>query len=463
MAAAGDRRRGVAHTLQVLIAFVCLLSPASGLRIPHGDLPDMHRHFRRDQVWYPPGVEVVIVDLGNTNSCISGFVPGKTAVDMFQFCIPSWVTFTDDGVALVGEAAKDHAGAGTDATTVFGIKRLLGLGRHRMYEEDIVQEAIERAPYKMGTRHSDTPIVQLVKGTGINGAVKELGFTDVASMVVAQLKNKAEEYLGRPVEYAVITVPQHFGGASRQAAEYAARFAGLEVVDAVSEPIAIAVAYGLRTRLREGGNALVVHVGGGTADVSVVTLMVGSLGVLAYWDEPFLGGDDFDQRIVEHFVELVKVKHGKDVREDRIALAKLRTACERAKKALSSQDRVQVTVESLFDGIDFSEPLSRSKFEELNDETFGRVVALIRRVMLQAEEKRIIMRLIQEKRGVKLDARRKRTDGKISEIILVGGSTMIPKLQRLVKDYFDGMEPNMRLKQDEAVALGALVHAYSSV
>ncbi|KAF8657928.1 hypothetical protein HU200_059738 [Digitaria exilis] len=429
MAAAGDRRHAAAsYAVQILLAFACLFSPAaSGLRIPHGDLPDMHRHFRRDQVWYPPAAEVVIVDLGNTNSCISGFVPGKTAVDMFQHCIPSWVAFTDDGAALVGEAAKDHAG--TDA--IYVIDR-----RRRMYEEDIVQEAIERAPYKMGTRHSDTPIVQLVKGTGNNGAVKELGFTDVASMVVAQLKNKAEEYLGRPVEYAVIT-------------------------DAVSEPIAIAVAYGIPKRLREGGNALVVHVGGGTADVSVVTLMGGSLGVLAYWDEPFLGGDDFDQRIVDYFVELVKAKHGKDVREDRIALAKLRAACERAKKALSSQDRVQVTVESLFDGVDSSEPLSRSKFEELNDETFGRVVALIRRVMLQAEEKRIIMQLLQEKRGVMLDARqKKRTNTKISEIILVGGSTMIPKLLTLVKDYFDGMEP---MKQDEAAALGALVHAYSSV
>ncbi|KAF8707268.1 hypothetical protein HU200_030276 [Digitaria exilis] len=190
-----------------------------------------------------------------------------------------------------------------------------------------------------------------------------------------------------------------------------------------------------------------------TADVSVVTLMGGSLGVLAYWDGPLLGGDDFDQRIVEHFAELVKVKHGKDVREDRIALAKLRTACERAKKALSSQDRVQVTVESLFDGVDFSEPLSRSKFEELNDDTFGRVVALIRSTSRRDEDNHATITTEEGSHAT----------SKISEIILVGGRTMIPKLQTLVKDYFNGTEPNMRLKQDEAVALGALFHAYSSV
>ncbi|XP_072150889.1 heat shock 70 kDa protein BIP4 [Setaria viridis] len=379
---------------------------------------------------------------------------------MFQFCIPSWVAFTDDGATLVGEAASNHAGADPEAV-IFGFKRLLGLStaaglehevqpeqhsRVRMawknprrfrrleglqslrsltsnhwYEGDNVQTAIKRAPYKITARDFQTPSIH-VKSK--DGTVKQLSLMKVASMVIAQLKDKAMEYLGGPVDYAVMTIPQHYSGRSRDTAM-----------------MAVAVAYGLRTKLREGANALVLHVGGGTADASVVTLMDRSLGIRAYRDDPFLGGDDFDQKVVDYFAELVRMKHGKDVGGDSIALAKLRTACERAKKALSNQEHVQVTVESLFDGVDFSETLSRSKFEELNDDAFRRVVALVRRVMLEAEERR--------------------GNIKIDEIILVGTSTMIPKIQRLVKESFNGMEPSIRVKPDEAVALGAVVHAYS--
>nr|CAB3463104.1 unnamed protein product [Digitaria exilis] len=445
---------------------------------------------------------------------------------------------------------------------------------------------MKRVPYKIGegVRNFARPAVE-VKAT--DGEVGQLYVEEIASMVVAELKKKAEDHLGRTVRDAIVTVPGHFNDPSTWAAMDASKMAGLDVMRTVSEQSAAAVAYGLHVdgKLRENGNVLVLHgivgyfvkliktkhgkdisddrnrialgklrtafialvekamvqaelemgkikidevalVGGSTmipkiqrlvrdyfggkelsivvkpdeavahgaavhvhstpdsdprgtsavrsstpsspcrsisavrpgrqpstADVSVVTLMGGSLGVLAYWDGPLLGGDDFDQRIVEHFAELVKVKHGKDVREDRIALAKLRTACERAKKALSSQDRVQVTVESLFDGVDFSEPLSRSKFEELNDDTFGRVVALIRSTSRRDEDNHATITTEEGSHAT----------SKISEIILVGGRTMIPKLQTLVKDYFNGTEPNMRLKQDEAVALGALFHAYSSV
>ncbi|CAD6255556.1 unnamed protein product [Miscanthus lutarioriparius] len=437
MAAAGDRRRlVVAATLQMLLAFFCLLSSASGLQIHHPDLPDMYTDFTRDRIWYPPPVEVVAIDLGNTNSCIAGYAPAKTDT-MFQFCIPSWVAFTDDGATLVGEAARNHAGADPEAA-VFGFKRLLGLRQKHWYEDDIVQTAIKRAPYKNTARDFDTPSVH-VKSK--DGTVKQLSLIHVASMVIAQLKDKAMEYLGGPVDYAVMTIPQHYSGLSRDTAMMAGKLARLHIVDMVSEPISVAVAYGLRTKLRGGANALVLHVGGGTADASVVTLMDHSLGIRAYRDDPFLGGDDFDQRVVDYFAELVKMKHGKDIGGDRIALGKLRMACERAKKALSNREHVEVIVESLFDGVDFSETLSRSKFEELNDDTFRRVVALVRRVMLEAEERR--------------------SDIKIDEIILVGGSTMIPKIQRLVKEYFNGMEPNIRVKPDEAVVLGAVVHAYS--
>nr|TKW11540.1 hypothetical protein SEVIR_6G238700v2 [Setaria viridis] len=296
------------------------------------------------------------------------------------------------------------------------------LTSNHWYEGDNVQTAIKRAPYKITARDFQTPSIH-VKSK--DGTVKQLSLMKVASMVIAQLKDKAMEYLGGPVDYAVMTIPQHYSGRSRDTAMMAGMLAGLHTVD----------------MLREGANALVLHVGGGTADASVVTLMDRSLGIRAYRDDPFLGGDDFDQKVVDYFAELVRMKHGKDVGGDSIALAKLRTACERAKKALSNQEHVQVTVESLFDGVDFSETLSRSKFEELNDDAFRRVVALVRRVMLEAEERR--------------------GNIKIDEIILVGTSTMIPKIQRLVKESFNGMEPSIRVKPDEAVALGAVVHAYS--
>ncbi|CAL4896859.1 unnamed protein product [Urochloa decumbens] len=433
MTAGGDRR--LAATLQALI-FACLLAAASGLQILDYP-PSMYADNTPEKFWYPPG-SVIAIDLGNTNSCVAGYGPGKTDLTPFQFCIPSWVAFTEDGTTLVGDTARNHAAADPEST-VFGFKRLLGLRPNHMYWKDLVQTAIKRAPYKIdATTNVDTVTIP-VKSK--DGTLKQLDLSKVASMVIAQLKNMAEEHLGRQVEYAVMTIPQHFSGRSRYAAERAGKIARLDVVRTIPEPTAIAVAYDLHKKLREDGNALVLRVGGGTSDASVVTLMGGNFEVFGYWDEPFLGGDDFDQRIVDHFAELVKTKHGKDISDDRIALGKLKTACEQAKKMLSSQDDVQVAVGSLFDGVDFSEPLSQSKFEELNDDLFGKLIALVDSVMAQA--------------GLE------RRKNNIDEIVLVGGSVVIPKIQRLVKDYFGGREPNIRVKPDEAVALGALVYVHS--
>ncbi|CAN6348897.1 unnamed protein product [Urochloa humidicola] len=429
MAAGGGRR--LAATFQALI-LACLLAAASGLQILDYP-PSMYADNTPEKFWYPRG-SVIAIHLGNTNSCVAGYGPGKTT---FQFCIPSWVAFTENGTTtLVGEDARNHAGADSESTVVFGFKRLLGLGSNHWYEGGIVQTAIKRAPYKITTRDSDTPTIP-VKSK--DGTVEQLDLTNVASMVISQLKDKAEEHLGRQVEYAVMTIPQHFSGVSRDTAYHAARMAKLDVVQTVPEPTAIAVAYGLHKKLREDGNALVLRVGGGTSDATVVTLMDGNFEVFGYWDEPFLGGDDFDQRIVDYFAKLIKTKHGKDISNDTISLGKLRMACENAKKALSSQDHVQVTIGSLFDGVDFSEPLSWSKFEELNDDLFDKLIALVDGVMAQA--------------------RLERRKSKIDEIVLVGGSTVIPKIQRLVKDYFGGREP--RVKPDEAVALGAAVYVHS--
>ncbi|TVU50899.1 hypothetical protein EJB05_02296, partial [Eragrostis curvula] len=430
------RDLSVAAALHILL-LVCTLGAASGVEIQHITTRAFIRamaHLTR--FGYPPG-KVVVIDLGNTNSCVAGYGP---AADVFQFCIPSWVAFTGDGstASLVGEAAKNHADANPE-NTIFGYKRLLGLRRNHKREEEIVQRLIERVPYKIGARNVVRPAVQVKSNDDGEVVEQVVDITKVASVVVAALKEAAEARLGSEVRHAVVTVPQHFGEPATRAAVDACKHAGLEVEDTVSELVAAAVAYGLHRTLRDDGNALVLRVGGGTADASVATLWDGSLEVLGYRDDPFLRGDDFDQRIVDYFVKLVKTKHGKDISEDTVALRKLRTACERAKKALSSQDRVQVNVESLFDGVDFSEPLLRSQFEELNDDLFRKVVALVEKAMVQAKPGK----------------------NKIHEIVLVGGSTMIPKIQKLVRDYFGGKEPNIRIKPDEAIALGAavLVHA----
>ncbi|KAF8657929.1 hypothetical protein HU200_059742 [Digitaria exilis] len=427
--------RTIARAL--LLILVCLLAVVSSLQIPN-HLATTHANSTPDRYRQRPRPAIVI-DLGNTNSCVAGYEPGKPET-VFQHCIPSWVAFTDDGAALVGEAAKNYAGAHHEAA-VSGFKRLLGLRLNHEFEEAVVQRLSERVPYKIGARDFVWPVAEV---KAMDGEVRQLYIEEIASMVVAELKKKAEDHLGRTVRDAVVTVPGHFNDPSTWAAMDAGKMAGLDVVRTVSEQFAAAVAYGLHVdgKLRENGNVLVLHVGGGTADASVVTRMDGSLEILADANDPFLGGDDFDQGIVDYFVKLIKTKHGNDISEDRIALGKLRTACERAKKALSSQDRAQVSIESLFGGVDFTESISRQMFEELNDDLFGKVIALVEKAMVQAE---LEMGTI-----------------KIDEIVLVGGSTMIPKIQRLVRDYFGGKELNVVVKPDEAVAHGAAVHVQSS-
>ncbi|GJN13756.1 hypothetical protein PR202_gb00498 [Eleusine coracana subsp. coracana] len=239
-------------------------------------------------------------------------------------------------------------------------------------------------PYTIGTRDRDKLTIQVSAMDN-----KQIDVEKIMSMVIAQLKKKTEQHLGRIVDYAVLTVPQHFHGAATSSAMYAGKLARLEIMDdTVSEPVAAAVAHGLHRKLHEDRGALVLRIGGDTTDASIVTLWDGSLEIIGYEDDPFLGGDDFDQRIMDYFVELIKTKHDKDITQDRVALARLRTACERAKKALSSEDHVQVSIESLYDGVDFLEMLLQSEFEELNDELCGKVIALVDKAMVQYELRR---------------------------------------------------------------------------
>jgi heat shock protein 5 len=254
-------------------------------------------------------------------------------------------------------------------------------------------------------------------------------------MVLAKMKDTAEAYLGGEVRDAVITIPAYFNDAQRQATRDAGAIAGLNVTRILAEPTAAAMAYGLGRK--DGGerNVLVFDLGGGTLDVSVLTIDGGVFEVRATSGDTHLGGEDFDHRVMEHFIGLVRRKYGRDIAGNRRALGKLRRECERAKRALSSQHQVRVQIDSLVDGVDLSEPLTRARFEELNSDLFRKTMAPVKKAMA--------------------DAGLAKSD--IDEIVLVGGSTRIPKVRQLLKDYFDGKEPNTRVNPDEAVAYGAAV------
>jgi len=253
-------------------------------------------------------------------------------------------------------------------------------------------------------------------------------------MVLGKMKETAEAFLGKEVKNAVVTVPAYFNDAQRQATKDAGTIAGLNVLRIINEPTAAAIAYGLDKKNKEQ-NILVFDLGGGTFDVSILTIDSGVFEVVSTAGDTHLGGSDFDQRIMEYFIKLIKKKYNKDVSKDAKSLQKLRREAERAKRALSSQHQVRVEIESLIDGEDFSEPLTRARFEELNADLFKKTLMPVKRALE--------------------DANMKKDD--IHEIVLVGGSTRIPKVQELIKDYFNGKEPNKGVNPDEAVAYGAAV------
>merc|ERR1712001_786124 len=255
-------------------------------------------------------------------------------------------------------------------------------------------------------------------------------------MVLIKMKEVAEAYLGKKVTHAVVTVPAYFNDAQRQATKDAGTIAGLTVMRIINEPTAAAIAYGMDKKEGEK-NVLVFDLGGGTFDVSLLTIDNGVFEVVATNGDTHLGGEDFDQRVMEHFIKIYKKKKGKDLRKDNRAVQKLRREVEKAKRALSNSHQVKIEVESLYDGEDFTETLTRAKFEELNMDLFRSTMKPVQKVMEDA------------------DMQKKDVD----EIVLVGGSTRIPKVQQLVKEYFNGKEPSRGINPDEAVAYGAAVQA----
>ena len=337
---------------------------------------------------------------------------------------PSYVAWSDTDERLVGDAAKNQATI-NPVKTVFDAKRLIG----RTFDEPTVQADMKLWPFKVINK-ANRPMIQI----DLNEGAKTFAAEEISAMVLNYMRKISEAYLGEDVKSAVITVPAYFNDAQRQATKDAGVISGLAVKRIINEPTAAAIAYGLD---KKGGeqNILVFDLGGGTFDVTALTIDNGVFEVLATNGDTHLGGEDFDQRVMQYFVKLFKKKYNKDMDTDKRSLQKLRREVERVKRVLSQQHQARVEIEALYDGIDFSETLTRARFEELNIDLFKKTLDPVKKVLQ--------------------DASLKKTD--VDEIVLVGGSTRIPKVQQLLQDFFNGKELNRGVNPDEAVAYGAAV------
>ncbi|XP_063703063.1 heat shock protein 70 B2-like [Culicoides brevitarsis] len=370
------------------------------------------------------------IDLGTTYSCVGVWQHGKVEIianDQGNRTTPSYVAFTDTE-RLIGDAAKNQV-AMNPKNTVFDAKRLIG----RKYDDPKIQEDIKHWPFAV-VQENGKPKISIE----FKGERKRFAPEEISSMVLTKMKETAEAFLGQQVTDAVITVPAYFNDSQRQATKDAGAIAGLNVKRIINEPTAAALAYGLDKNLKGEKNILVFDLGGGTFDVSILTIDEGSLfEVRSTAGDTHLGGEDFDNRLVDHLCQEFQRKYKKDVKSNPRALRRLRTACERAKRTLSSSTEASIEVDSLIDGIDFYTKVSRARFEELCADLF--------RGTLEPVEKAL--------RDAKMDK------SSIHDIVLVGGSTRIPKVQKLLQDFFNGKSLNLSINPDEAVAYGAAVQA----
>jgi heat shock protein 1/8 len=370
------------------------------------------------------------IDLGTTFSCVGVFQHGKVEIianDQGNRTTPSYVAFTDSE-RFIGDAAKNQV-ALNPTNTVFDAKRLIG----RKFDDPTVQSDIKLLSYKVKNENGK-PMIQVE----FKAEEKTFSPEEISSMVLTKMKETAEAYLGQKVTDAVITVPAYFNDSQRQATKDAGFITGLNVLRIVNEPTAAALAYGLDKNLAGDKNVLIFDLGGGTFDVSVLTIDEGSMfEVKSTAGDTHLGGEDFDHRMVNHFIQEFTRKHKKDISKNMRSLRRLRTACERAKRTLSSSATASIEIDSLFEGIDYYTSITRARFEELCSDLFRKTLEPVEKALKDA----------------KMDK------SKINDVVLVGGSTRIPKIQKLLQDFMGGKELNKSINPDEAVAYGAAVQA----
>ncbi|PNY27790.1 Heat shock 70 kDa protein [Tolypocladium capitatum] len=406
------------------------------------------------------------IDLGTTYSCVGIFREDRCDIianDQGNRTTPSFVAFTDTE-RLIGDAAKNQV-AMNPHNTVFDAKRLIG----RKFSDPEVQADMKHFPFKIIDK-GGKPVIEVE----FKGEQKTFTPEEISSMVLTKMRETAESYLGGTVNNAVVTVPAYFNDSQRQATKDAGLIAGLNVLRIINEPTAAAIAYGLDKKVEGERNVLIFDLGGGTFDVSLLTIEEGIFEVKSTAGDTHLGGEDFDNRLVNHFVMEFKRKHKKgewhfplpplnivpsqvdegtmstrpfektnansdttDLSTNSRALRRLRTACERAKRTLSSSAQTSIEIDSLFEGIDFYTSITRARFEELCQDLFRSTIQPVDRVLSDAKIDKSL----------------------VHEIVLVGGSTRIPRIQKLITDYFNGKEPNKSINPDEAVAYGAAVQA----
>ncbi|XP_047983925.1 heat shock cognate 70 kDa protein-like [Salvia hispanica] len=370
------------------------------------------------------------IDLGTTYSCVAAWKHDRIEIipnDQGNRTTPSHVAFTA-AERLIGDAAKNQV-AENPINTVFDAKRLIG----RKYSDSTVQKDMIFWPFKVVPGADDKPTIVVT----YKGEEKKFSAEEISSMVLTKMKDIAEAYLGSTVTDAVVTVPAYFNDSQRQATKNAGTIAGLNVMRIINEPTAAAIAYGLDKGGYVAKNVLIFDLGGGTFDVSVAMIEAGVVEVKAIAGDTHLGGQDMDNRMVNHLMKEFKSKTGKDISGNSRAVRRLSSACERAKRILSSTFEARIQIESLFEGIDLFTVVTRAKFEDLNMDLFKKCMGLVESCLIDAKMEK----------------------SSVDEVVLVGGSSRIPKVQQMLEELFGGKEACKTINPDEAVAYGAAVLA----